>query len=81
MQVVERSLEKLRNKIGGIEDLSEEEKEHALSLIAEIELELDVIKLKIEGFTAETPKEEISATIKELKELTQKVNQSANAGW
>ena len=67
--------EKLRNKIGGIEDLSEEEKEHALSLIAEIELELDVIKLKIEGFTAETPKEEISATIKELKELTQKVNQ------
>ena len=75
VQVVERSLEKLRNKIGGIEDLSEEEKEHAITLIAEIELELDVIKLKIEGFTAETPKEEISATIKELKELTQKVNQ------
>ena len=29
----------------------------------------------MEGFTAETPKEEISATIKELKELTKKVNQ------
>ncbi len=75
VQVVERSLEKLRNKIESIEDLSEVEKEHALNLIAEMELELDAIKLNIEGFTAETPKEEISATIKELKELTKKVNQ------
>lgn len=75
VQVVERSLEKLRNKIESIEDLSEPEKESALSLIAEMELELNAAKLKIEGFTAETPKEEIRATIQELKDLTQKVNQ------
>ena len=49
MQVVERSLEKLRNKIESIEDLSEVEKEHALNLIAEMELELDAIKLNIEA--------------------------------
>ena len=47
VQVVERSLEKLRNKIESIEDLSEVEKEHALNLIAEMELELDAIKLNI----------------------------------
>lgn len=74
VQVVTRALEKLQNKVEGMEDLSDEEEEHALSLISELEVGLETIKLKIAGFTNETPQEEVRATIKELKELTQKVN-------
>ena len=73
-QVVERSLEKLTKTIEKMEDLSEEEKEHALSLAAELEAELDAQKAKIDSFTAETPQEEIRAAIKDLKELNQKVH-------
>ncbi len=73
-QVVERSLEKLTKTVEKMEDLSEEEKESALSLIAELEAELDAQKAKIDSFTNETSQGEIRATIKDLKELNQKVH-------
>ncbi|MDO8510729.1 MAG: hypothetical protein Q7S55_01035 [Nanoarchaeota archaeon] len=74
VQVVERSLEKLTKTIEKMEDLSEEEKEFALALVADLEAELDVQKAKIDNFTNETSQEEIRAAIKDLKELNQKVH-------
>ncbi|MDP3698432.1 MAG: hypothetical protein Q8R47_02500 [Nanoarchaeota archaeon] len=74
VQVVERSLEKLTKTIEKMEDLSEEEKENALALVADLEAELDAQKAKINSFTDETSKEEIRAAIKDLKELNQKVH-------
>src|SRR3989344_3163645 len=75
VQVVERSLEKLTKTVEKMEDLSEEEKAYALELVANLDAELEVQKAKIEGFTNETTQEEIRATIKDLKELNQKVHQ------
>lgn len=74
VQVVERSLEKLTKTVEKMEDLSEEEKENALALIADLEAELDAQKAKIDSFTSETAQEEIRAAIKDLKELNQKVH-------
>lgn len=74
VQVVERSLEKLTKTVEKMEDLSEEEKEFALGLIADFEAELNAQKAKIDSFTSETSQEEIRAAIKDLKELNQKVH-------
>ena len=74
VQVVERSLEKLTKTVEKMEDLSEEEKENALVLIADLGSELDAQKAKIDSFTNETTQEEIRAAIKDLKELNQKVH-------
>ena len=74
VQVVERSLEKLTKTVEKMEDLSEEEKEFALALVADFEAELDAQKAKIDSFTNETSQEEIRAAIKGLKELNQKVH-------
>jgi len=74
VQVVERSLEKLTKTVEKMEDLSEEEKQNALDLIADFEAELDAQKAKIDSFTNETSQEEIRAAIKDLKELNQKVH-------
>lgn len=74
VQVVERSLEKLAKTVEKMEDLSEDEKEHALSLVADLDAELQAQKAKIDSFTSETSKEEIRAAIKDLKDLNQKVH-------
>jgi len=74
VQVVERSLEKLTKTVEKMEDLSEEEKEFALDLVADLEVKLDEQKVKIDSFTNETSQEEIRAAIKDLKELNQKVH-------
>ena len=74
VQVVERSLEKLTKTIEKMEDLSDQEKENALALVADLEAELDAQKAKIDSFTSETSQEEIRAAIKDLKELNQKVH-------
>jgi len=73
-QVVERSLEKLTKTVEKMEDLSDEDKENALSLIADLNAELEAQKAKINAFTSETSQEEIRAAIKDLKELNQKVH-------
>ena len=74
VQVVERSLEKLTKTIEKMEDLSDQEKENALALVADLEAELDAQKAKIDSFTSETSQEEIRAAIKDLNELNQKVH-------
>ncbi|MEK6905926.1 MAG: hypothetical protein AABX24_05995 [Nanoarchaeota archaeon] len=74
VQVVERSLEKLTKTVEKIEGLSEEEKGYALSMIADLNTELEAQKAKIDVFTPETSQEEIRAAIKDLKELNQKVH-------
>ena len=74
-QVVGRSLEKLTKTVEKMEDLSEEEQQNALDLIADLEAELEAQKAKIDSFTNETSQEEIRTAIKDLKELNQKVHQ------
>ncbi|GEM_PF-1559345 len=74
VQVVERSLEKLTSTVEKMEDLPTDEKEHALTLIAGLNTELEAQKAKIDAFTANTTQEEIRAAIKDLKELNQKVH-------
>ncbi len=74
VQVVQRSLEKLTKTVEKMEDLSEEEKEFALSLVADLQAELDTQKTNIDSFTNETSQEDIRAAIKDLKELNQKAH-------
>src|SRR3989344_3997141 len=74
VQVVQRSLDKLSKTVEKMEDLSDEEKDAALSLVSDLQAQLEAQKTKIEGFTNETTQEEIRATIKDLKELNQKAN-------
>jgi len=74
VNVVQRSLEKLTSTVDKMEDLPADEKEHALSMISDLQNKLDAQKATIDTFTANTTQEEIRAAIKDLKDLNQEVH-------
>ena len=71
IDVVERALDKLKDRINNIDDLSQEEKDNALSLVSTMDDRLNVVKDKVDGFDENTSKEDIQSAITDLKSIAQ----------
>ncbi|MDP3733890.1 MAG: hypothetical protein Q8R37_01560 [Nanoarchaeota archaeon] len=71
--VMERSLERLLDRVEHSNVLNEEEKETAFTAILELEVELDAQKAALESSAAEMSAEELRSAIQDLKDTWQKV--------
>jgi len=74
--VILKSLEKLEDRIENSENLSEEEKQEALSKLAEDKAELEAKIAEVEALSEDASAEELREAIKELKDLWQNLKQS-----
>ena len=73
VELIDRSLEKLTNRVESSKVLDDAQKEQALSSIAALEEQLTAKKEEIQALADDAPKEELKAKIKELKSLWQDV--------
>ncbi|MBU0470256.1 MAG: hypothetical protein KKA62_05850 [Nanoarchaeota archaeon] len=67
--VILSSLEKLSVRVEDVKEISDENREKALAEIADVEDRLKDYQTKVGSFSEETPKEEVLAALKELKEF------------
>ncbi len=71
--LIDRSLEKLTNRVEASKALSEEDKEEALAKIAGLEERLTTAREKVEALKDEATNEDLKAAIKELKQTWQDI--------
>ena len=73
MELIDRSLEKLTNRVESSEKLTEEEKQEALQSIAALEVKLTGTQEKIEVMSANTTNADLRVAIRDLKHVWQEV--------
>lgn len=69
IELIDRSLEKLQDRVDHSKVLSEEEKQDALQRIAELETQLEERKAELEALADSMTNEELRTQIRELKDL------------
>ncbi|MBI2146384.1 hypothetical protein HYU22_03525 [Candidatus Woesearchaeota archaeon] len=72
-ELIERSLEKLTNRVESSKVLDDAQKQQALDSIAALEVQLTAKQAEIEAMADDAPAAELKAQIKELKKLWQDI--------